>query len=289
MAERLSDIEQRLDSVGQLSSVVSAIRGIAAARLREADERLEGIRAYAATIAEAIGQALVLLPVNAQAEAGRGSGQASTQLVIALCSEQGFVGGFNSHILGEVETLLGSLGPGKVIVIGDRGSTIAAERGIEAGWSASMAAHAEEVMALANRITERLYAELQQGSVDHVRLVHAIPGQGTVTTVTRTLIPFDFARFPPPANRVAPLLTLPARELLASLAEEYVFAEICEAAMLAFAAESEARMYAMLAAHENVERKRDELTALARRMRQEEITAEVVELSAGVEAGLEYR
>ena len=33
MAERLSQIEERIDSVGQLSSVVAAIRGIAAARL----------------------------------------------------------------------------------------------------------------------------------------------------------------------------------------------------------------------------------------------------------------
>ena len=282
MAERLSDIELRLDSIGQLSSVVSAIRGIAAARLREADERLAGIRSYADTIAKAIGQALVLFPPHA--DSGRDEASCSKHLVIALCSEQGFVGGFNGHVLGTAESLAAEHGCSELFVIGDRGLMNAVERDMETDWSAPMAAHAEEVMTLANRLAEKLYERVQKGSVDRVALVHAVPGQNEVQTVTRRLIPFDFARFPPAAPSMPPLLNLPPEPLLASLAEEYVFAEICEAVMLSYAAESEARMYAMLAAHNNVDRRLGELTALARRMRQEEITAEVIELAAGAYA-----
>ena len=60
MAERLSDVEDRIDSVRQLSSVISAMRGIAAVRSREANARLAGIREYAETIGTAIAQALAL-------------------------------------------------------------------------------------------------------------------------------------------------------------------------------------------------------------------------------------
>lgn len=282
MAERLGDIEQRLESVDQLSSVVSAIQGIAAARLREADDRLAGIRSHAATIAEAIGHALTLLPVDAVAGSEGSQTGGGMPLVMALCSEQGFVGGFNSHVLGEVEGLLESQGPARIVMIGERGTAGLRERGLEAGWTAPMASHADEVLTLANRLTERLYSELRQGGVDRVLLVHAIPGQGAVTSVTHRLIPFDFARFPQTERKVPPLLNLPVQDLLALLAEEYVFSEICEALMLSYAAESEARMYAMLAAHENVGHKRDELTAQARRMRQDQITEEVIELSSGV-------
>jgi F-type H+-transporting ATPase subunit gamma len=51
--------------------------------------------------------------------------------------------------------------------------------------------------------------------------------------------------------------------------------------MLSFAAENEARMRAMIAARSNVSRKLDELVASFRRLRQEEITGEIIELSGG--------
>ena len=61
MTERLSDVMARIGSVRQLSSVIGAMRGIAAARAREARERVEGVRAYARTVGAAIGQALALV------------------------------------------------------------------------------------------------------------------------------------------------------------------------------------------------------------------------------------
>ena len=74
-------------------------------------------------------------------------------------------------------------------------------------------------------------------------------------------------------------------QLLAELAEEYVYAELCEELMLSFAAENEARMRAMIAARSNVARKLDELVASFRRLRQEEITGEIIELGARKAAG----
>jgi F-type H+-transporting ATPase subunit gamma len=56
---------------------------------------------------------------------------------------------------------------------------------------------------------------------------------------------------------------------------------LCEEVMLSFAAENEARMEAMIAARSNVVRKLDELVASFRRLRQEEITGEIIELLVG--------
>ena len=66
--------------------------------------------------------------------------------------------------------------------------------------------------------------------------------------------------------------------LLMRLAEEYVFAELCEALTLSVAAENEARMRAMTAAKSNVAKMLDELIARSRQLRQEEITNEIIEL-----------
>ena len=79
-------------------------------------------------------------------------------------------------------------------------------------------------------------------------------------------------------DRAAPIVQLPPRALLAELAQEYVFAELCEALTLSLAAENEARMRAMSAAKTNVSKMLDELVARSRQLRQEEITNEIIEL-----------
>jgi F-type H+-transporting ATPase subunit gamma len=277
MTERLSDVVARIRSVRQLSSVIGAMRGIAAARAREARERVEGVRAYAATVGAAIGQALAL------AEDGgalRNRDRRDGHLVIALCAEQGFAGAFNKRVLDVAEQLLKADGAHgrELLLLGGRGLMAAEERGLAVGWSAAMVAHVDEIGALADRVTEQLYARLGTGRATRVNVIHAAPSLGEVHVVDRSLAPFDFARFPRAQNPSPPIITLPPQILLAQLAEEYVFAELCEALTLSLAAENEARMRAMTAAKSNVAKMLDELTARSRRLRQEEITNEIIEL-----------
>ncbi len=278
MTERLSDVVARIRSVRQLSSVIGAMRGIAAARAREARARVEGVRAYAATVGAAIGQALALADDGAVA---RGPGdRRDGHLVIALCAEQGFAGAFNKRVLDTAERILKTDGgPGcELMLLGGRGLMAAEERGLAVGWSAPMVAHIDEVGALADRVTEQLYARLGLGRAGHVNVVHAAPSLGEVHVVDRSLAPFDFARFPPAKNPSPPIISMPPQILLLQLAQEYVFAELCEALTLSLAAENDARMRAMTAAKSNVAKMLDELVARSRQLRQEEITNEIIEL-----------
>jgi len=100
----------------------------------------------------------------------------------------------------------------------------------------------------------------------------------------RQLLPFDFGRFSAPRHGPPPLVQIPVADLLAQLADEYMFAQLCEALTLALAAENEARMRAMVAARDHVAEKLDALDATARRLRQEAITAEVIELATTLNA-----
>ncbi|MCT2398451.1 F0F1 ATP synthase subunit gamma [Novosphingobium mangrovi (ex Huang et al. 2023)] len=286
MAERLSDVEARIDSVRQLSMVISAMRGIASVRSHEASARLPGIRDYADTIGSAIAQALALF--KGADIAPDADGEASGRLlVLALCAEQGFVGAFNTHILDAVQALIDAAGADRsdILMVGTRGIAAARERGLEPAESMVMTGHADQLTALANRLADRLFARLQGGAVSRVVIVGAQPPEARKTTdtvVPQTLIPFDFARFPATNRAQAPLVHLPAPILLERLTNEYVFAQLCEALTLSYAAENEARMRAMIAARENVARKVDELTATARRLRQEQITEELIELASAV-------
>ena len=56
--------------------------------------------------------------------------------------------------------------------------------------------------------------------------------------------------------------------------------------MLSYAAENDARMRAMIAAHDNVTETLDQLVILSRRLRQQEVTEEIVELAS---SSLQFR
>ena len=280
MSGKLSEVEARIGTVHQLQAVITAMRSSAAARSREARGRLAGIRAYAAVIGGAIGEALALAPESGTQP--RKGGRIEGHAVIVLCAEQGFAGSFNERVLDVAERHLKSEAA-ELLIVGNRGTMVAAERGLAYGWSAPMVAHADEVPLLASRITDALYSRLEKSRAARVTVVHAVPApSAAVEIVERALLPFDFARFQVAPRTVPPITTLPSEQLLAELAEEYVYAELCEELMLSFAAENEARMRAMIAARSNVASKLEELVGSFRRLRQEEITGEIIELSAGI-------
>ncbi|MCM2402748.1 F0F1 ATP synthase subunit gamma [Rhizobium sp. S153] len=277
MAERLANLEVRIGSVRQLSTVVTAMRGIAVARSREARERLDGIRAYAASIAAAIGEALSLLP-----EPPPSATDGGRHAIVAFCAEQGFAGTFNERVLDAVGALTEAEGerPHSLFLIGDRGLMVADERGLGIDWSTRMISHVVEAAELAERIVQALDDRLESEDITEVTIVHTGLSQGARTDmVVKRLIPFDYSRFQTARPADPPLITLPPQRLVEGLAQEYVFAELCEAAIISFAAENEARTRAMIAAKNNVGKTLDELTALSRQLRQEEITNEVIELA----------
>lgn len=279
MSGKLGEVEGRIAATHQLDAVIAAMRGIAASRVREAHERLKGIRASAATVGAAIGEVLAFVPpVERAREPGMHAGN---EIGIVVGTEQGFVGAFNdqiaAHALGESGARVRSW-----LLVGARLVGALAGRGVSEAWSAPMAAHPDAIVRLAARVTDALYARLGGGTgAVRVQVVHALPGESRVHVTARTLVPFDFARFHARGRAQPPLVNVAPARLLAGLVESYVYVELCEALMLSFAAENEARVRAMLAARTNVQQRLDSLTQQYRTMRQDEITSEIVELTAG--------
>ncbi len=275
MTERLADISARIDGIRQLGAVVNAMRGIAAARAQQARGQILAVDSYAATIALAIGQTLSLVP------AGRADGlpPPGRPALLLFCAEQGFAGAFSERVLDAVGT---DLPASKLFLIGTRGRAVAAERGVDIAWSSPMPSHSLGVPKLADRISEALYARIATGEIDRLDAVFSRwrPGHG-VDIERRRLFPLDMSGFPHPEHAGAPLLNLAPETLLIDLTAEYVHAQLCKTTLHAFAAENEARMEAMTSARGQIERQLSALQATQRIVRQEEITAEIIELAAG--------
>jgi F-type H+-transporting ATPase subunit gamma len=145
-----------------------------------------------------------------------------------------------------------------------------------------MPAQPQGVARLADRLLAAIETPIAVGEVDRVVVVYSLwrPGEG-VQVARRRLFPFDLDAFAPSARVAAPLLNLPPEALIRDLAFDFLHAQLCDAALNAFAAENEARVQTMAAARREIDRQLDELRATQRLVRQDEITAEIVELAAG--------
>lgn len=276
MTERLADVSARIDGIRQLGAVVNAMKGIAAARARTAREQLQAIDSYAATMAVAMSSVLGPADTIARPEAGEGGASGKIGLLV-FCAEQGFAGAFSERVLDSIGE---ELATASLFLIGTRGLSIAATRGLAPVWSAPMSSHTLGVPKLADGIAKTIYNALAEGRFDRLDVVHAGWASGQAKVLRQIMLPIDLSDLPPPpAER--PLTQLPTDALITSLGGDYVHALVCKAAMHAFAAENEARMQAMSAAASQIERELEVFQATLRRVRQEAITAEIIELGTG--------
>jgi F-type H+-transporting ATPase subunit gamma len=251
------------------------MRGIAAARAQQARSQLIAVDDYAATIAVAIGRTLALFP------SGRpdGARRLTRPALVLFCAEQGFAGAFSERILDAVGA---DLITSDLFLIGTRGSAVASERGVAARWKSALPSHSAGIPKLADRVAEALYSRIATGETDRLDAIFSEwqPGHGIHVNRHR-LFPFNVAQFSRPPDTNAPLLNLAPEALVSELTADYLHAQLCNAALHAFAAENEARMEAMAAAHNQIERQLSALRARQQNVRQEEITAEIIELAAG--------
>lgn len=274
MTERLADISARIERIRELGAVVNAMKGVAAARAHGAQAQLSAVDDYAGIITTAM---TCLLGGGSPGEA---SGPGRRPGLLVFCAEQGFAGAFSERVLDSIDRMP----PAEALfLIGTRGQSVAALRGVTAGWGAALPSHTPGLPRLADRITTEIYRALSEARIDCLDVVFTTWKGGRPAVVRERLFPIALTLAPGTSGH-PPLTHLPDATLLAALGQEYFNAQVCKAALHAFAAENEARMQAMSSAGSQIARELDSLEATLRRVRQEAITAEIIELGSGAAA-----
>jgi F-type H+-transporting ATPase subunit gamma len=268
--EQLSRIEARLESLSELGDLVGALRSRAASRVREAQEAQGGTRAFRAVIDRAIGEVSPLAEWPEAAEKAEPSG-----VLLVITSQNGFVGGFNERLA--EATIVARRPEERVIVIGGRGEIALAERGVTAVEAVAMTSRAAGVTQLARRISTRL------AGLASARIVHAHHASGAEYEVqVRQVLPLS--RDTLASDGEVPLHHLPERRLMEALASEFLFAEVADALMDSLASENAARLRTIDAASRNIDDKLERLQRDAHVARQEEMTADMLDVVTGAEA-----
>ena len=271
---RLLELETRLASIRDLDDVVGAMRALAAVRMRQASDAVRASRRYAAAIGDALATARELLPAESS-PSPTGAG-----LVIVFCTEHGFAGAFNDHLIDR------AAGGARcaLIVVGSRGAMLAVERGLEVAATFATASHPSGVIGVARRVSAELYARVDRDGIDRVDVIYGHgDAMGAPTIVRERLLPVDRAASVksaafPPLHHVEP------RALVQQLVADLVLADLIRMAMESLVAENSARMQAMSAARDNIERKLVQLEQIEHRARQDHVTTELLDLITGAEA-----
>ncbi|MHC5038107.1 MAG: F0F1 ATP synthase subunit gamma [Planctomycetota bacterium] len=280
----LHTIENRLSNAASLMNVVHAMRSQAAVYYRTAESALVPIRAWEKRARQCLAGAARML-----AAVPKGKTRTGARGVILFTSDQGLCGAFNDRVIDfacsspteEDETVY--------LMVGRRGADLLSLRGFTPLLTEPAPTSLEGVHQLLRDLAEHILEVFEREALSQLQVcynVHAGPGR--FSPVARTILPLDFESVCGPETVPCPgriLSThLPPFSLVEHLTREYFFILLYTAAVESYASENGARLAAMEAAMNNIEEKVSELTHLRNQLRQEQITAEVLEVAAGASA-----
>jgi F-type H+-transporting ATPase subunit gamma len=285
----LKDIKRRITTVKNTQKITRAMKMVAAAKLRRAQEAIGNARPYAermrGTLEEvAGGMGTVEHPLFEVRDDVR-----SLELIV-VTSDRGLAGAFNNAVIKFAEGILLAREPALSQVtltllgkkVGDyykRRREAQVREAKPVGTSIQYADAAEVARGAARRF--------ESGEVDEVILVYS----EFVTTMTQTprsvqLLPFSAPEASAEEDEAAnPYEIEPSPEsLLAVLVPKAVEVEVFRALLESQAGEHAARMAAMESATQNTQELIERLTLQYNRARQAAITSELVEIVTGAQA-----
>jgi len=299
------EVKNRIASIKNIHKITRAMEMVAAARLRRAEQRIDDLRPYAEGIrkltrqASAHAGAIPRVPVMAERENVERVG------ILVVTGDRGLAGAFNSNIVREgMRMAVEVRGEGATPVfsaVGKRGVSALSFRKQEVA-GAYTGFTDRPAFANAREIGEELTARYVDEELDRVELVYnRFVSPLTQHVWRQTLLPLqqaevigegaeeeqDSGELTEAEQRQAKSewsYEPDPEELLARLIPEYVTISVYRALLESAASELGARMTAMRNASENAETIIDDLTLEMNRVRQAEITQEILEVVAGAEA-----
>lgn len=293
----LKDLRLRIQSVTSTRKITSAMKMVAASKLRRAQAAAEQARPYAAAMERVLGAAAV--SAVGSSETPRlltGSGEENRHLVVVATSDRGLCGGFNVSITRQAIALVRALlKDGKkvqIMPIGRKGRDL-----LRREFASLLVEGYEGIgkknvsFSEADEIAQRVVSSFELGEYDVCTIVYARFKSAISQIVTiQQLVPFAVQEAPEAAEKKSDELKAiyefepEEGDLLADLLPRNVAIQVYRALLESNASEQGARMSAMENATRNAGDMIKGLTVRYNRTRQAKITSELIEIISGAEA-----
>lgn len=282
------DIRRRIRSVKNTQQITRAMKMVAAARLRRAQEHVLGARPYADQMLTLLGSVAARIEKSEQALHPLLAERPVKKVALVLVtSDRGLAGAFNANLIRAAQYYIGAHRDQEVSLLaaGRKGRDFFRRRPVKViGEYANIAgrhldfSHAQEI---AQRVIE-LYSDAAVDAVDFIYNEF----KSVLTQRVRVERYLPVKPIPPAAGEPLGdyIYEQPPGEIFKALLPRYVEAEVFRALLESQAAEFAARMTAMDAATNNAGELIDTLTLNLNRVRQAAITKEIIEIVSGAQA-----
>lgn len=290
----LKDLRIRITSVQSTKKITSAMKMVAASKLRRAQEAAEQARPYAQRMEGMLGN----LAAGAVGQEGApallsGTGKDDAHLVVVMTANRGLCGGFNNNIIRSSRNLIRDLlahdKSVKIYTVGRKGRD-----SLKREFADHMVGHFDEFgrtvssFSEAEHVAQGVMAMLDAGDFDVCTLVYANFVSAMTQEVTRQqVIPFpvpEVAEGEESAVSGGYEYEPSDTEILTDLLPRNLAIQIFRALLENGASEQGARMSAMDSASRNAGEMIDKLKTKYNRTRQAQITTELIEIISGAEA-----
>jgi F-type H+-transporting ATPase subunit gamma len=287
----LKDLKVRINSVKSTQKITSAMKMVAAAKLRRAQEYAEEARPYSLRMDRMIAALAGKMSDVGGSKLLAGTGKEDSYLLVVMTADRGLCGGFNSTIVRATRRRIRELHENgkqvKLLCVGRKGSDqLQRESGNLITDSLEGITRGKIEFSVVSDIGTKLIDMFEAGEFDVCSIIfNKFQSAMTQIVTEQQIIPASI----PESNNDEDVLGMyeyePDEEaILAELLPKNVSTQLFSALLENTASEHGARMTAMDSASRNAGDMIDKLTLTYNRTRQAFITKELIEIISGAEA-----
>jgi F-type H+-transporting ATPase subunit gamma len=283
----LRDIQRRIRSVQSTQKITRAMKLVAAAKLRRAQERILAARPYAAKMGELLGNLVSAAGSDGAPHPLLEQREGPRRQVVIITADKGLAGAFNSNVIRRALEFVRESNVTEVtlVVVGRKARDFyrrrqwTIKRDLIGFWDQLAYSHA-------SGLADYFMQQYLDGEVDEVYLIYNEFRSVVVQRPVREqLLPIPRkAEGEADAAAVDYIYEPDPRAILDELLPRHVRTQVFRALMESLAGEYGARMTAMEAATKNAKEMIDVLTIQFNKARQEKITKELLDIVGGAEA-----
>ncbi|WP_109850944.1 ATP synthase F1 subunit gamma [Aquimarina sp. AU58] len=280
----LKELRSRITSVSSTMQITSAMKMVSAAKLNKAQMAITAMRPYADKLTELL-QSLSASLEGDSASAYAEEREVNKVLIVAIASNRGLAGAFNSNIVKGVRELYQNEYAGKqvdFVTIGKKVNDVVSKTHTVVANRSSV--YDDLTFANVSDIAEELMELFSNGSCDKIVIVYNkfrnAASQDVTTEQFLPIVPVESDK-----NVNLDYIFEPSKEeIVEQLIPKSLKTQLYKAIRDSFASEHGARMTAMHKATDNATELRDALKLSYNKARQASITNEILEIVGGAEA-----
>jgi F-type H+-transporting ATPase subunit gamma len=287
----LKEVRNRIVSVGSTMQITSAMKMVSAAKLKRAQDAITQMRPYANKLKELLENVSASVDASENAYARNTGGK--NLLIIAISSNRGLAGGFNSNIIKKTNQLIKNEYAGHNVTVLSIGKKVQdAFKRTQYGITGSdLPHHAGSLFEKLNFentsvVAEKIMEAFLSKQFDKVVLVYNQFRNAAVQIPTEEqLLPLVPTKAAGNSTSKADYIFEPSQEtIINELIPRSIRTQFYKAILDSVASEHGARMTAMHKATDNAKAMQKELKITYNKARQAAITKEILEIVGGAEA-----